>query len=536
VKLPAAIAANLLAATALAFTFGIALALATGPHLPARGLTLLGAGLLAVALLLLAGHAACRQGLPPWLLLPLFLAAGYWHGQCHLRPPPADDLFWQIEEKTETLVVGTLVAMVSDDGTFSRAEIIAEQFQRRGDHALSRCRGRLLVRLPGSWPEELRPGDRLALRADLRRPEGFRTPGSFDLAAHFARQGIRVTGTLRSPLFLTKLEIPQPWWHHLRYWPERFRSDLGRALDAALPDLRQSGMYRALLLGDRSRLSPEILENFKASGTFHLLAISGLHVAILTTLLFAASFHLLSRSEWLLLRWPVRKVAALFCLPLLLGYGLLAGLNTPVTRAVLMASLVLVAICLEREKSPTALLAFAAMAILLNNPFHLATASFQLSFAAVAALLFLLPRLQQLLYRPNGAADRPSLPQRAGNWLLAGLLVSTVRHPGDRPDSHRFFQRISLVGPVATLLIEPLLCLWSLGIGFLAIPLLLLQPESGALLLRLGAFGLEAALAGAAWFASLPFASLRLPPPPFWLLAAITGRCCFPSPAANGGL
>jgi competence protein ComEC len=193
-------------------------------------------------------------------------------------------------------------------------------------------------------------------------------------------------------------------------------------------------MYRAILLGDRGRLEEGILEDFKASGTMHILAISGLHIGILSALLYTVISRLLSCSEWLLLRLPVRKCAALLTLPILLCYGLLAGLNTPVTRAVLMGGLVLVASSVDRRKSPGALLAFAALTILAIKPLLLFNVSFQLSFATVTALLFLLPELQRLVW-PKLDPDKEYTPEK-GRLLAAcrpaGLHCGEPRHCTNR--------------------------------------------------------------------------------------------------------
>lgn len=515
--LTAVISNNLLLAITASFITGIALA---HPWRLADGvLTALGAALALALLALLLLHHGRRRSLLLWLLLPIFTATGFWHSQLQLRPPnAAGHIFSRIEEKTEAVLIGTLAAMVEDDGRSSRIRLYTEQIQRRDDPALLPCSGTTLLRFYGRWPATLLPGDRLVIRAELDRPSGFLTPGGFDLAGHYGRNDIWVTGIIRSPLYIEKIITRESFWHTLRFLPERVRTTIGQKLDLILSEPQQSAMYRAILLGDRSRLEEAILENFKASGTMHILAISGLHIGILSALLFTIIYRLLSCSEWLLLRLPVRKCAALLSIPILLCYGLLAGLNTPVTRAVLMGGLVLLAISVDRRKSPGALLAFAALTILAIKPLLLFNVSFQLSFAAVTALLFLLPELQRLVWPRLGPGKEHSPAERAGSWLLAAILVSVVANLATAPIAIHAFQRFSTVSLLANLVIEPLICLWSLVAGFVALPLLFILPETGSLLLRFGALGLDAALGCAAFFAGLPYASLRLPPPPLWLI------------------
>jgi competence protein ComEC len=250
----------------------------------------------------------------------------------------------------------------------------------------------------------------------------------------------------------------------------------------------------------------------------HILAISGMHMAVIGTLLYACIFWILSRSEQLLLHFTLKKWAALLSLPVLIGYGLLAGMNTPVFRAVIMSSIVILAICTNRQKSPGALLAFAAMLILAIDPLQLFTVSFQLSFSAIAGILFLLHVLKKLLYPADDSLSPSSINIIILKWVAAGLLVSLVANLATAPIALYSFNRFSTVGPLANLIIEPLICLWSLTAGFLSIPFIFIKPEIAAILLQFGALGLDAAMRTATIFSSFSFSTIWLPTPPLWLV------------------
>ena len=282
-------------------------------------------------------------------------------------------------------------------------------------------------------------------------------------------------------------------------------------------------LYRAILIGDRSQVDEDTLEIFKGSGTMHILAISGLHMAIIGTLLYTALLWVFSRSEKLLLHFTLKKWAAFCSLPILLCYGLLAGMNTPVFRAVIMCSIVIISICTNRRKSPAPLVAAAAIIILTVDPLQLFTVSFQLSFAAIISILFLWPVLRKLLSEATEPSLSVSPGRRVRNWLLAGLTVSLVASLATAPIALYAFNRFSLIGPLANLIIEPLVCLWSLTAGFIAIPFLFIHPETGTFLLQVGALGLGAALQTGAFFSSLPFSSIWLPTPSLWLICIYYG-------------
>jgi competence protein ComEC len=332
-----------------------------------------------------------------------------------------------------------------------------------------------------------------------------------------ARKDIWVTGFASSPIFLHKLVENQSLFHTLRYLPEKLRTHIGKQIDTAVPN-KTGAIYRAILLGDRSHVDEDTLEIFKGSGTMHILAISGMHMAIIGALVYAGIFWLLSRSEQLLLHFTLKKWAAFLSLPVLLGYGLLAGMNTPVFRAVIMSSIVILSICTNRQKSPSALLAFAAILILTIDPLQLFTVSFQLSFSAIIGILFLLPVLKNLLDQSAKEPTPRLFLQKIINWIIAGLLVSLVANLATAPIALYSFNRFSTVGLIANLILEPLICLWSLSAGFISIPLFFILPEIGSFFLQIGAQGLDVAMHAAAFLSSFSFSTIWLPTPPVWLI------------------
>ncbi|MCI5122881.1 MAG: ComEC/Rec2 family competence protein, partial [Candidatus Electrothrix sp. AUS4] len=274
-----------------------------------------------------------------------------------------------------------------------------------------------------------------------------------------------------------------------------------------------AGTYQVLLVGNRAGVPDEIQEQFKATGTMHLLAISGLHMSLLALMVGTILGWLLKRSEQILLRTHVPTLAALLTLPILLGYSFIAGMNTPVLRAFIMTLVLFAALILRRQRSLLNLLAAAALVVLLRNPLSLFTASFQLSFSAVASLLLFLPRILPVFSEDHPAkktgAEQRSWPIRL--WqdvILPALLVSLVASLGTLPFALLHFHRFSLIGPVMNLLVEPLLCFWALPWGLVAVPCLFIAPEMAIILLKIGGLGIEAGHYCTALGAGLPLASI----------------------------
>lgn len=525
---------HLLVYLTLAFISGIAMA--GRFSLTAETISHFCIGLFSILLLLAFLHYLQKRQTVLCALLPLLAALGFLHAQVALQLPRDEiHIFHRITEKTEAVVTGTLASLIEFDGKTSQILLETEYIRYRESPKLQPTTGKIILNFPGVIPKPLVPGDSLVVRADLKRPDSFKTPGAFDYAQHLARNDIWITGFVRSPLFLERLDEKQGLLHTLRYLPEQMRARIGEQIDLAVPT-ELSGLYRAILIGDASRVDDITLEAFKGSGTFHILSISGLHMTIIGTLLFAALYWLLSRSERLLFNYPIRKWAAFLCLPVLLGYGLLAGLNAPVFRAVIMSCIVIVAICTDRPKSASTLLAFAALIILIVDPLALFGASFQLSFVATMAIFFLFPVLKKLIFPDEMATPQKSFKQRARNWLTAGLLISVAATLATAPITLYAFNRFSPIGILANPFIEPLICLWSLPFGFLALPFMYLQPEISAWLLQAGSLGLSAAVHGTTFFANLPFSTLWLPSPPIWLMVGYYAGllcCSIPGSVSN---
>ena len=449
--------------------------------------------------------------------LPIVFALGFYHAQVALQIPQAKEhIYHRIKEKTEAVVIGTLMTMPEFDGKTSQVKVNTEFIRFPESPALLPSTGKILLHFQGKWPASAAPGDKIIVRAELKRPDGFRTPGAFDYPRHLAQSNIWISGFIRSPLFVQKLEEQQGILHSLLYLPERIRVKIGEHIDNSVP-IETSGIYRAILIGDMSRVDDATLESFKGSGTMHILSISGLHMTVICALLYTSFYWLLNRSERLLFRYPLRKWATFLCLPVLLGYGLLAGLNIPVFRAVIMSCIVITAVCSNRPKSPSTLLACAALIILTVEPLSLLSVSFQLSFVATMAILFLFPLLKKLILT-DSTAEAPSIKEAIVKWLIAGILVSTVATLATAPITLYAFNRFSPIGIFANLIVEPLICLWSLPAGFLAIPFLFFLPEISWWFLQIGALGLELAVQATTFFSTLPWATLWRPSPPMWLM------------------
>ncbi|MEW6427916.1 MAG: DNA internalization-related competence protein ComEC/Rec2 [Thermodesulfobacteriota bacterium] len=355
------------------------------------------------------------------------------------------------------------------------------------------------------------PGDRFLARARLRTIPNAGNPAGANFSLFLARDDIWVTGWIAGQGYLAALPAIDDGRQSFPL--ERLREIIGRRIDGALAaNPQQAAMYRALVLGDRSGLAPEISETFRQSGLTHLLAISGLHLGMLGFFAFGCGYWLLRRSSHLMLTlpWPVWKPALVFSFAAIGGYALIAGMKPPVCRSLLMAGFITIALLGNRRWGLLNALVCAAFVIVILEPNSLTDLSFQLTFGAMAGLAVFLPEITR-------HATLPGLPRLAAR-TADGLLVSLAAMAGTLPILLYHFNRFSPYSPLSTLLISPILGIWVLPLGLFAC-LLLPIPAASALLFKAGGAPLPVILAIADFFAGLPASSLWTPSPPPWAIA-----------------
>ncbi|MFH1019124.1 MAG: ComEC/Rec2 family competence protein, partial [Pseudomonadota bacterium] len=451
-----------------------------------------------------------------FLLLPLFFLCGLLYTESFLSPNlPAHHLVRLIPEKQDVSLTGTLIQKPVFKNEKTHLILETDSILLPAAQAPLATTGRVTLTVNAPLLKGFVPGQDYLVRARLSLPDKLATPGAFDYAGYLAAEEIMVKGWVASPIFIqsisplaaNRLPLPGP------YFFEKFRQQFEAFLHANLTP-GNAGLYQALLLGDNSGLSPEVSEMYRATGIMHILAISGSHlvvVAFLTTIFFR---FLVNRFPWLLLRLPAAKISLALSFPVLVLYTGLAGFNPPVVRAMLMTTVFITAILLDRQWSSLNNLAIAAFCILLLNPLSIHTASFQLSFAATAAIILAMPRLNA--WHPR--KDHRSPWQTLRYLLISGLLISGAAFIATAPLALFHFNRISPLGPITTLLVTPFLCFWTLPLGLTAILAQPIAPTAAVFFLKTGALGIHISHALTAFLSELPFSSFWLPTPPIPLL------------------
>jgi competence protein ComEC len=375
------------------------------------------------------------------------------------------------------------------------------------------------IRLRLHRGSEVQIGDRIRVIAKLRPPPPPVAPGAYDFqrAAWFKRIG--AVGFALGPVKQPVSTGTPPDAESITLGVSRLRQRIAERLRAVLPG--QAGeIAAALLVGDRSGLDQTVVDAMRDSGLAHLLAISGLHVGLVAATLFFAIRFLLTLIEPVALRWPVKKIAAFSALWGAFAYLLLAGATVPTQRAFLMTGIVLLAVMLDRTAISLRLVAAAATIILIWAPESLTGASFQLSFAAVVALVAAYEYLGQRHLSRAG----PRSPGRRLVLYFAGVgLTTLIAGAATGLIALYHFGRFAQFGVVANLIAVPVTALWIMPWGVIALILYPFGLETIAL--QAMELGIEVVLSAAKTVAAWPGAVTLLPTMPMTglLLVAFGG-------------
>lgn len=463
---------------------------------------------LAAALLLLAALPPVRT-LSRWRLPSLaagaFLAGFAWHGG-QLQAQQQARLQVAADRPVDVTLIARVAEFPQQAGPVTRLQLVVEQVTPAVLAPGAQLRLNLYAPRAGAAQVDAPPmpqpalGERWRLQARLRPPGGLVNFVGFDYAGWLFRQRIAATGAVREPATAVRLT------------PARglaaLRGELAEGIDRAVADPPAAAMLRAVVVGDRSGIAP-LRPTLQATGTSHLMAISGLHVGLVAVAAGALAALLFRRAGR-----PTRSAAAAIAWLAALGYALLAGMGLPVQRALIMLGVVTLALLWQRPLRRWQPWLLALALILVRDPLASADAGLWLSFGAVACLIY-------------GFAGRPL---RADGAASAALRSQWQIVLGLAPLLLWWFGRLSLLAPLVNLALVPLFALWvvpvALGGGVLAA---LGLPGAG-MVWQAAAVPLAGLWPALEWLGQRKLAELTVQPPAWALPLAALGLCWLLAP------
>lgn len=447
----------------------------------------------------LAVALACARSEVPWRAAGLTLAlvaSGFALAQWQTLRVHQPRL-----ERPTTTSFEARVVLVEPRDEGARLTLRREPAPPDGPHTV-----RMTVR---SLAEVVHVGDVVRVRGRLLPPSEPVVPGGFDFARWAYFHGIGAVGYAYGDVEIVEAAAGGLAMAEVR------RAIARHAVAVVGGDA--GGVAAALLTGLRGDIPDSVWDDMQGAGLAHLLAISGLHIGLVAGTAFVAVRYAVCLWPWLALRVLAPRLAALAALAVAFLYLVLAGAPLPTQRAFLMTGVVMVALLLDREAISLRLVALAACVVLAIDPAALMGASFQMSFAAVTALVAVYERWRRR--RPARGAPAPSLLRA----YVVGVALSTVIATlATAPFAAFHFGRLPTYGIVANLVAVPLMGFWIMPLGLVSLFLMPLGLD--APFLELMGWGIDGVLWSAATASSWPGASVTVPPPPpaamLWLVAA----------------
>ncbi|MDP2329554.1 MAG: ComEC/Rec2 family competence protein, partial [Reyranella sp.] len=359
-------------------------------------------------------------------------------------------------------------------------------------------------------------GDRLLVLANLSPPAGPAAPGAFDFQRLAWYQQLGAVGYALAPAAIIERGEPDGFVRTL----DALRADVVARILKALPG-PEGGVVTALLAGEQTAVDKDVAQAMRDAGLAHLLAISGLHIVLVIGLVMGFVRYGIALVPAFALRVDAKKVAAVLALLAALFYTALAGAPVSAQRACAMAGFALLAVLLDRTALSLRLVAWSAVIVLTIAPESLTGASFQMSFAAVVALIAGWEAAAGWRRRLHERAEftRHRWARRLAAAVGASLATTLIASVATGAFAAYHFNRVPLLGVVANLLGVPLTGFWIMPWGLLAMLLMPFGLEAVALV-PMG-WGVDGLTAIARYVAAWPDAATLVPSLPgasLWLL------------------
>ena len=298
------------------------------------------------------------------------------------------------------------------------------------------------------------PGDRISVRAILYPPPPPVMPGAYDFqrSAYFDRLGAVGFAVAAVQRRRDGADGPSRWQLALA----ALRSAMTQRITAALPGAT-GGIAAAIITGQTHAIPEADAAAFRDAGLAHILVIAGLHMGLVAGLAFFGLRALFALVPPIALRYPIKKWAAALALLVTFGYMLLSGATVSSRRSFVMTGLVMLAILVDRLQISARGLAYAAVAILLATPVSLAGPSFQMSFAAVGALIAFYETNRE---RIGGWRQQAGPLGRLALYALGICLTTVVCTAATAPYTIFHFNRFAVYSVAANILAVPITGFW----------------------------------------------------------------------------
>ena len=299
---------------------------------------------------------------------------------------------------------------------------------------------RVRIKLKNNDPAVPQAGTVVEIRAGLLPLSPPIMPGAFDFQRHAFFKGLGATGFAYGDLKVVKEREGRTFYF------EKLRKAIREKIAAAVPDRDNAALLTAFMIGEDNGISEKDWDIARQSGIAHLIAISGSHFVLIAGFPFFLIRALLAAMPFIALRWPIKKIAAAAAMLVSVFYMLLIGAPVTAQRAVIMTCVVMTAIMFDRNPFTLRLAVFAAFILFICEPESVMGPSFQMSFAAVVALI--------AFYETTGEWWKQQFREahwtkRYSLYLLACFATTLVASTATAPFALYHFSRMPMLGGLA---------------------------------------------------------------------------------------
>ncbi len=306
-------------------------------------------------------------------------------------------------------------------------------------------------------------GDRVKFVAKFSLPREFKDPGAFSYRNYLITHGIAAVASASGAVKVSGESIS----HSPLRWIAKARRVVDESIAASVP-LPARAIVDSMTTGYRSRMTPELNDEFQLAGLSHILSISGLHVAYVALAIYLMMRFTIGRCAWLLVRIPLQRLAALVTIPAVWLFVIFAGSGTAAVRSALMITVYLAGVAAGLRQDSLTTIAASVIAILVCMPLTILDVSFQLSASAVAGIAVIAGPLSRLLKLDMRGG---CIAVRALRWIGACVVVSFAASVATAPLVAYHFKIFTGVGlftnviaiPLAGFVLQPLLLLGTLA-------------------------------------------------------------------------
>lgn len=363
-----------------------------------------------------------------------------------------DQRILQVWEGQDIILQGQIEGIPDrrEDGTRFRFKIQQAALKESPDKPI-KFKG--IVRL--GWYQDseiINPDETWQLVARMKRPTGFLNPGGFDYEKWLFTERINATGYIRDEPELNQRLKKSPWWS-----VDHLRQSIHHEIQAGVEDKASAAILSALVVAIRTKFDDKQWKLLQQTGTSHLVAISGLHIAVVASFAFLPIMLIWGLFPSLNEKIPRQVAGALAGVIFATAYAMLAGFTLPTQRALLMVVIALLALLVRRHYQPSSVLAIVVIAVLLLDPLAGMTVSFWLSFLAVAMILIILKR------------QLDPTTSRGNSIIMRLVKLQILLSLGMLPLTLFFFGSASLLSPVANLIAIPWVSLVIVPLSLLAL-------------------------------------------------------------------